>query len=820
MVGAVLALAAVGPGPARAGTYTFSFQESIVDARLQGPAVHGTFAALRDTSTAIAGWHGPRVRTTAGGHTAGSFAMLDLVAPSPAKFVQSSVVVRYRGCSKEAAAGFWIEASAIVGQSEALGTRRTLPPFDGCTEVAAEHPGSGTIARPDRIRFKLGSTRTDASHAAGTSLLINQITGTIEDVTAPAVTALGATGTTTGAARVVTWSAADGQAGPRSVTLRVTGPNGFVLVPAGWSGMTTANRACLAGQFMSGCQTTVSGAAAITLPAATGTYAATVTVTDGAGNVGVRSLDLARVAAPTVASAPSLGGAAQVGQTLTLAGGTFGNGPTAVTYSFHRLAGGTLTPVQTAGASRSYVVGRADHGSTIVGRVTGSNGAGSALVDSPASAVVLPGRPAGGTPVVDGQPAIVDHQLAVVPGTWDNGGAPGSPAVVAVRWYSCATACALVGHAATYTPGAADLGRRLMAEVDVVNAAGTTTGATARTGVVTAGPPTLVAAPVVSGPARVGETLSALPAVATGHGAPVTVVLSWLTCRGPGIASCSGAAGVGATHPVTEAERGLRMRVRADVRSAGGSIVSWSAPTEPVQGRNECLLVAPGTITACIGASSRITLEASLDRSRAAAGQPVVVRGRITVAGDLLRPDRVTVVRGGRAQPVAVDAGGGYALTFVPALSERVSVSVSIPGRGDALALDAGEVRVVPRMTARFTVRRDRFGTGRDLRVTGRVVPRVPVSKFRLLLEGRTPKGRVVGLICRVDEQPVVLDGSYAAHCKSRGLPRLATYRVRFLPGPNSPLEPAQTGWQRAALRRSRTHRARTARLLAAPRSL
>ena len=134
--------------PARAGTYTFSFQESIVDARLAGPAVHGTFAAVRDTSTAIAGWHGPRVRTTAGGHTAGSFAMLDLLAPSPARFVQSSVVVRYRGCSKEADAGFWVEASAIVGQSEALGTRRTLPPFDGCTEVAAEHPGSATIARP------------------------------------------------------------------------------------------------------------------------------------------------------------------------------------------------------------------------------------------------------------------------------------------------------------------------------------------------------------------------------------------------------------------------------------------------------------------------------------------------------------------------------------------------------------------------------------------------------------------------------------------------------------------------------------------------
>jgi len=115
--------------------------------------------------------------------------------------------------------------------------------------------------------------------------------------------------------------------------------------------------------------------------------------------------------------------------------------------------------------------------------------------------------------------------------------------------------------------------------------------------------------------------------------------------------------------------------------------------------------------------------------------------------------------------------------------------------------LDAGEVRVVPRIVARFTVRRDRGRTVRDLRVTGRVQPRVPVSQFRLLLEGRTPTGRVVGLICRVDEQPVVLEGRYAAHCRSRGLPRLARYRVRFLPGPGSPLDAAQTGWQRAALR-------------------
>lgn len=801
IAGAVLALAATVSAPARAGTYTFSFQESIVDDRLDGPAVHGTFAAVRDTSVAVAGWHGPRVRTTAGGHTAGSFAMLDLIAPSPAKFVQSSIVVRYRGCSKEADAGFWMEASVLVGQSEAAGTRRTLPAPDSCTEVAAEHPGSATIARPDRVRFKLGSTRTDASHVAGTSVLINQISGTIEDVTAPAITALATTGTTTGVVRTLSWSVADGQAGPRTVSLRVTGPNGFVAAPAGWTGTAGANRSCLSGQWMSGCQTSVSGAATVSLPAVTGTYTAIATATDGAGNVAVRGIDLARVAAPVVVSAPTLGGVAQVGQTLTIAGGTFGNVPTAVTYSFYRLTGGVLVPVQAAGASRGYVVGRAEVGSTIVGRVTGTNGAGSATSDTPASAVVLPGLPSGGTPVIAGLPAVVDRQLAVVPGTWDNGGAPGGPTVTAVRWYSCAEVCALVGHVATYLPTTADLGRGLLAEVDVVNAAGTATGATARTPVVVAGPPTLVTAPIVSGPARVGETLAAVAPVVAGHGAVVTAALTWFLCRDAELATCTAAVGSGTAHLIAETSRGLRLRVRADVAGAGGSLVAWSAPTEPVLGRNECVLVAPGTITACVGASSRITLEASLDRLRVTSGQLVVVRGRVTIAGDVARPDRVTVVRGGRAAPVALDAGGGFALTFVPALSERVTVSVMVAGRGDALVLDAGEVRVVPRITARFTVRRDRGGTVRDLRVSGRVQPRVPVSRFRLLLEGRTAKGRVVGLICRVVEQPIVRDGRYAAKCRSRGLPRLARYRVRFLPGPGSPLEAAQTGWQRAALR-------------------
>ncbi len=796
---AAVALTVALAAPAQAGTYSFSFQESIVDARLAGPAVHGTFAAGRDYADAVAGWHGPRLRTVAGGHTAGAFAMLDLAAPSPARFVQSSLVVRYRGCGKESG-GFWMEASVLLGTSEALGTRRSLPAPPGCVEVAAERPGAGTLTRPDRIRLKLGSTRADASHVSGTSVLVNQVSGTIEDTTAPALTVTAA-GAPTTAARTVSWTAADGQAGPRTVAVRVTGPGGFAAALVGWEGAATPNRACLAGQFITGCQTSVARAAAVTLPAVTGTYSATVTATDGAGNATVRTVALERVAPPTVLAAPALTGVAQVGRTLTLTGGGFGNGPTATAFAFWRRQGSVITLVRAANADPTYTVVRADHGAVIVGRAVATNAAGSATAEAPASAVVLPALPAGGTPVLDGLPAVVDRPLAVAPGSWDNGGAPGAPAVTAIRWFACTTACALVGRDARYVPGADDVGRALVAEVDVANAAGAATATSARTAPVVPGEPAFLAPPAVAGPARVGETLTtAAPAVA-GHGAAVTVTVAWLGCADAEAVTCTRPVGAGVAHLTAEAERGLRLRVRATATSAGGTAIAWSAPTEPVLGRNECLLVAPGRITACVGASSRVTLEARLDRPAVLAGRAAVVSGRLTVAGDVTVPAAVTVAHGGRAALAAVDGAGAFALPFAPTLSERVTVAVRIAGRSEPLQLDAGEVRVTPLLTARFTVRRDRFGTVRDLRVTGTAVPTAPVPGLRLLLEGRTPQGRVVGLICRAAEQPVVREGRFAGRCRSRFLPRAARYRVRFLPGPASPLDAAITPWRRASLR-------------------
>ena len=82
-----------------------------------------------------------------------------------------------------------------------------LPRPTPAPRSAGRAPGLGHD-RPLQARLD----QTDAAHAAGTYVLINQISGTIEDVTAPTMTALAATGATTATTRTISWSAADGQA--------------------------------------------------------------------------------------------------------------------------------------------------------------------------------------------------------------------------------------------------------------------------------------------------------------------------------------------------------------------------------------------------------------------------------------------------------------------------------------------------------------------------------------------------------------------------------------------------------------------------------
>ena len=144
---------------------------------------------------------------------------------------------------------------------------------------------------------------------------------------------------------------------------------------------------------------------------------------------------------------------------------------------------------------------------------------------------------------------------------------------------------------------------------------------------------------------------------------------------------------------------------------------------------------------------------------------------------------------------------GGFALTFVPTLSERVSVSVMVAGRGDALVLDAGEVRVVPRIPPLHRPARPRRHGARPAGLRTRAAARarveVPPAARGTHAEGprrrpHLPRGRAADRARRELRRPVPVAGG----CRAPGpLPGAVPA------GPGSPLEAAQAGWQHAGSR-------------------
>jgi hypothetical protein len=84
---------------------------------------------------------------------------------------------------------------------------------------------------------------------------------------------------------------------------------------------------------------------------------------------------------------PSIGGAAQQGQTLTANPGVWNGAPSGFTYQWNRCTGGTCAAISGA-TGTTYLVGTADSGSTLEVTVTGANTASSSSATSVATAVV------------------------------------------------------------------------------------------------------------------------------------------------------------------------------------------------------------------------------------------------------------------------------------------------------------------------------------------------------------------------------------------------------------------------------------------------
>jgi hypothetical protein len=190
---------------------------------------------------------------------------------------------------------------------------------------------------------------------------------------------------------------------------------------------------------------------------------------------------------PRNTALPTISGNAAVGQTLTATTGTWTQSPTSFAYQWQRCDPVNANCADVAGAvSQSYAIADADVGSALRVSVTARNAAGAATaVSAPTGAVSAAGAPTSASPpTISGTPQV-GQTLTAGTGSWT-----GSPTSFAIQWQRCnagGTSCVDVAGATatTYVLGTADAGATIRVVVTATNAAGTTSAASAATGVVT-----------------------------------------------------------------------------------------------------------------------------------------------------------------------------------------------------------------------------------------------------------------------------------------------------------------------------------------------
>ena len=312
-------------------------------------------------------------------------------------------------------------------------------------------------------------------------------------------------------------------------------------------------------------------------------------------------------AAPSNQSPPSISGAAVVGETLTASTGSWTGTPTITfTYAWQRCngAGASCTPIGASG--NTYVVGGADEGNTLRVEVTGTNGEGSAIAVSAATAVVTqPTAPVNtAEPVVSGSP-VEGSSVSTTTGTWTGVGT----ITYAYQWVRCGadgglpdgSNCPSISGAtsSSYTLTADDIDHRLRVQVTASNAAGSTTAASNATALVTqsttTGPPRNTVEPSISGTFIQGRLLFA--SVGTWSGAtPITYTYQWVRCGADGGAgdgsNCTFiSGGTSSSYILTSDDVGSRMRIRVTASNslavetaasnASATVAAVSTPSTP-----------------------------------------------------------------------------------------------------------------------------------------------------------------------------------------------------------------------------------------------
>ena len=316
---------------------------------------------------------------------------------------------------------------------------------------------------------------------------------------------------------------------------------------------------------------------------------ATSTDGDGSGTTAT-SAPTASVTdiAPTL-TAPVISGVAQEGQTLTATAAVANDSDATVSYQWQADHGTGFVSI--AGVTGlSYVVQEGDEGARlqIVATSTDGDGSGTTATSAP-TASVTDIAPTLTAPVISG--VAQEGQTLTATAAVAND----SDATVSYQWQADhGTGFASIAGATglSYVVQEADEGARLQIVATSTDGDGSgTTATSAPTASVTDIAPTLTA-PVISGVAQEGQTLTATPAVANDSDA--TVSYQWQADHGTGFASIAGATGLSYVVQSTDVGSQIQL-VATSTDSDGSGTTTTSAPTGTVTSANVLSVTVSGT---------------------------------------------------------------------------------------------------------------------------------------------------------------------------------------------------------------------------------
>ena len=295
-------------------------------------------------------------------------------------------------------------------------------------------------------------------------------------------------------------------------------------------------------------------------------------------NDGVHSLITYRVDLypPVAASKPTITGAAKVGEALTADPGTWEDG---VAFSYLWAVDGTDLATETG---TTYTPSAGDVGKTVTVKVTGAKpGRTSVTKESDPTAAVVGPPVSQARPVVTGRARHGDT-LTTDTGSWASS-ADQAPSY-SIEWLRClGGVCDTIPDAdqSTYRLTTADVGARLRSRVTATDVNGSARDRSAATAVVAEAAPVLVTRPVVSGPKRVGSTLSVTEGEWDNN--PTGFTYQWRRCDSAGV--CTDIPGADAsTYTLGSSDEGKRLRALVTASNAGGRSRAITSATRIISG--------------------------------------------------------------------------------------------------------------------------------------------------------------------------------------------------------------------------------------------